>query len=95
VYALAITESPAPCVVVSKAGELVQRSIDFGHRIESFSVDYIERRLARTLIRFAERLGQNAEDGSVGAAIPLSSGWSGILACLPFWLNMNVSEQHQ
>jgi CRP/FNR family cyclic AMP-dependent transcriptional regulator len=43
----------------------VQRSIDFGHRIESFSVDNIERRLARTLIRFAERLGQDAEDGSV------------------------------
>ena len=44
---------------------LVQRSIDFGHRIESFSVDNIARRLARTLIRFSERLGQGVDDGSV------------------------------
>jgi CRP/FNR family cyclic AMP-dependent transcriptional regulator len=44
---------------------LVQRSMDFGSRIESFSVDNIARRLARTLIRFSERLGHEAEDGSV------------------------------
>ena len=44
---------------------LVQRSTEFGHRIESFSVDNIARRLARALIRFSERLGQHAEDGSV------------------------------
>jgi CRP/FNR family transcriptional regulator, cyclic AMP receptor protein len=54
-----------PRLAVALLQILVQRSIDFGHRIESFSVDNIERRLARTLIRFAERLGQNAEDGSV------------------------------
>lgn len=44
---------------------LVQRSLEFGHRIESFSVDNIARRLARSLIRFSERLGQDGEDGSV------------------------------
>jgi CRP/FNR family transcriptional regulator len=44
---------------------LVQRSMDFGTRIESFSVDNIARRLARSLIRFSERLGQQTEDGSV------------------------------
>jgi len=44
---------------------LVQRTIDFGHRIESFSVDNIARRLARSLIRFSERLGTVEEDGSV------------------------------
>lgn len=44
---------------------LVHRSIEFGARIESFSVDNIARRLARALIRFSERLGQQAEDGSV------------------------------
>ena len=34
-------------------------------RIESFSVDTIARRLARSLIRFADRLGTAEEDGSV------------------------------
>jgi CRP/FNR family cyclic AMP-dependent transcriptional regulator len=54
-----------PRLAVAFLQILVRRAIDFGHRIESFSVDNIERRLARTLIRFAERLGQNAGDGSV------------------------------
>jgi CRP/FNR family transcriptional regulator, cyclic AMP receptor protein len=44
---------------------LACRSIEFGYRIESFSVDNVARRLGRALIRFSERLGQNAEDGSV------------------------------
>jgi CRP/FNR family cyclic AMP-dependent transcriptional regulator len=44
---------------------LVQRSMDFGYRIESFSVDNIARRLARTLIRFSERLGSATDDGSI------------------------------
>lgn len=44
---------------------LVQRSTEFGRRIESFSADNIARRLARSLIRFSERLGRNTEDGSV------------------------------
>ena len=47
---------------------LVQRTIDFTHRIESFSVDNIARRLARSLIRFSERLGRVEEDGSVRMA---------------------------
>jgi CRP/FNR family transcriptional regulator len=54
-----------PRLAIALLQILVQRSIDFGHRIESFSVDNIARRLARTLIRFSQRLGQNAEDGSV------------------------------
>ena len=44
---------------------LVQRTIGFTHRIESFSVDNVARRLARSLIRFSERLGTVEEDGSV------------------------------
>jgi CRP/FNR family transcriptional regulator len=44
---------------------LARRSIEFGYRIESFSVDSVARRLGRTLIRFSDRLGQNAGDGSV------------------------------
>ncbi len=43
----------------------VQRSIDFGNRIESLSTDNISRRLARSLVRFSERLGEEAEDGTV------------------------------
>jgi CRP/FNR family transcriptional regulator, cyclic AMP receptor protein len=54
-----------PRLAIALLQILVQRSVDFAHRIESFSVDNIARRLARTLIRFSQRLGQNAEDGSV------------------------------
>ena len=54
-----------PRLAVALLQIMVQRSIEFGHRIESFSVDNIARRLARTLIRFSERLGQILEDGSI------------------------------
>ena len=42
---------------------LVRRSMDFGARIESFSIDGIGRRLVRSLIRFSERLGRESADG--------------------------------
>src|ERR1700678_2979656 len=54
-----------PKLAIALLQLLVQRSMDFGSRIESFSVDNIARRLARALIRFSERLGQETEDGSV------------------------------
>ncbi len=54
-----------PRLAVALLQILVQRSLDFGHRIESFSVDNIARRLARTLIRFSERLGESSEDGAI------------------------------
>jgi CRP/FNR family cyclic AMP-dependent transcriptional regulator len=54
-----------PRLAVALLQILVQRLIEFGHRIESFSVDNIARRLARTLIRYSERLGQSMEDGSI------------------------------
>jgi CRP/FNR family cyclic AMP-dependent transcriptional regulator len=54
-----------PRLAVALMQILVQRTIDFTHRIESFSVDNIARRLARSLIRFSERLGTVEEDGSV------------------------------
>jgi CRP/FNR family transcriptional regulator, cyclic AMP receptor protein len=44
---------------------LVQRTLDLTRRIESFSADNISRRLARSLIRFSERLGTQEQDGSV------------------------------
>lgn len=53
-----------PLLAVALLQILVQRSINFGRRIESFSVDNIERRLARTLVQFSERLGRDAADGS-------------------------------
>src|SRR5436189_4315954 len=54
-----------PRLAIALLQILVQRSIEFGHRIESFSVDNIARRLARTLLRFSERLGHSMEDGSI------------------------------
>jgi CRP/FNR family cyclic AMP-dependent transcriptional regulator len=47
---------------------LAQRTTDFTQRLESFSVDNIARRLARSLIRLSERLGTPEEDGSVRMA---------------------------
>jgi CRP/FNR family transcriptional regulator len=54
-----------PRLAIALLQILVQRTIEFSHRIESFSVDNIARRLARSLIRFSERLGSSEEDGSV------------------------------
>ena len=44
---------------------LVQRSGDLARRVESLSVDNIARRLARSLLRFADRLGTQSQDGTV------------------------------
>jgi len=54
-----------PKLAIAMMQLLVQRSVDFAQRIESFSVDNIARRLARTLIRFSERLGARQDDGSI------------------------------
>jgi CRP/FNR family transcriptional regulator len=57
-----------PRLAVALLQILVQRTVDFTHRIESFSLDNIARRLARSLIRFSERLGVQEQDGSVRMA---------------------------
>jgi len=44
---------------------LVERCIHSGRRIESFSIDKTDRRLARTLVDLSERLGEDLEDGSI------------------------------
>jgi len=62
-----------PKLVVALLQLLVQRSMDFAVRIESFSVDNIGNRLVHALIRFSERLGKEAEDGSV-QMIPFTHG---------------------
>jgi CRP/FNR family cyclic AMP-dependent transcriptional regulator len=54
-----------PKLAIALMQLLVQRSVDFAERIESFSVDNIARRLARSLIRFSERLGLSSDDGSI------------------------------
>src|SRR5216684_367176 len=44
---------------------LTKRSMDLAQRIESFSSEDIEHRLARSIIRFSERFGDKLEDGSI------------------------------
>ena len=58
-----ITKRPRLAIALLQL--LVQREMEFGTRIESFSLDNISRRLARALIRFSERLGHEAGDGGV------------------------------
>ena len=55
-----------PRLAVALMQILVQRTINFTERLESFSTDNIQRRLARSLVRFSERFGTPEEDGSVG-----------------------------
>ena len=55
-----------PRLAVALVQILVQRNINFTERLESFSTDNIQRRLARSLVRFSERFGTPEEDGSVG-----------------------------
>lgn len=57
--------SKRPRLAVALVQIFVQRTLDFAARIESFSADNIEQRLARTLLRFSERQGARVEDGSV------------------------------
>ena len=57
--------SRRPRLAIALLQIMVQRTLEFTHRIESFSVDNIARRLARSLIRFSERLGVVEDDGYV------------------------------
>jgi CRP/FNR family transcriptional regulator len=58
-----VTKRPRLAVALLQIS--ARRTVDFAQRIASFSIDNIERRLARSLIHFSERLGTPAEDGSV------------------------------
>jgi CRP/FNR family transcriptional regulator len=53
-----------PRLAIALLQILVERTLEFSRRIESFSVDNISRRLARSLIRFSDRLGAAEEDGA-------------------------------
>ena len=54
-----------PRLAVALLQVLAQRNVEFTRRIESFSRESIDRRLAGALIRFSERLGTKQEDGSL------------------------------
>lgn len=54
-----------PRLAVALLQILAQRNAELTRRIESFATDSIEQRLARSLLRFSERLGTQEEDGSV------------------------------
>jgi CRP-like cAMP-binding protein len=53
-----------PRLAIALLQIMVQRSLECGHRIESFSIDNTGRRLARTLIRFSRRSCVDEADGS-------------------------------
>jgi len=54
-----------PKLAVALWHVLVQRMLDLGRRIESFSRDDVPHRLARSLIHLSERLGTPDGDGSI------------------------------
>jgi len=54
-----------PRLAVALLQILARRNVELTRRIESLSIDNVERRLARSLIRLSERLGAPEADGSV------------------------------
>jgi CRP/FNR family transcriptional regulator len=54
-----------PRLAVALLQVLVQRNAEYTRRIESFAIDSIARRLARSLLRLSERLGTQGESGPV------------------------------
>jgi CRP/FNR family cyclic AMP-dependent transcriptional regulator len=54
-----------PRLAVALLQIMAQRNADYTRRIASLAQETIERRLARSLIRFSERLGTPEESGSV------------------------------
>ena len=54
-----------PRLAVAMVQVLGHRSLEFMRRIESFSLEDIGQRLSASLIRFADRMGERQEDGSV------------------------------
>ena len=54
-----------PRLAVALLQILAKRNAEYTRRIQSFAVDSVERRLARSLIRFSERFGVQEQGGSV------------------------------
>jgi CRP/FNR family transcriptional regulator len=59
-----------PRLAVALLQVLAQRSIYLAQRIESFSRDTVERRVARALIRFSERFGAETAGGDGSIRMP-------------------------
>jgi CRP/FNR family transcriptional regulator len=59
-----------PRLAVALLQVLAQRGIYLAQRIESFSVDTIDRRVARGLIHFSERFGRRTEGGDDPICMP-------------------------
>jgi CRP/FNR family cyclic AMP-dependent transcriptional regulator len=57
--------SDCPKLAIALMQIVVQRSSEFGSRIESLATDSIQCRLSRALIRFSDRFGQRTRDGAV------------------------------
>ena len=47
---------------------MAQRSAELGRCIASYSAEHVDRRLARTLLRMADRLGTSEDDGAIRLA---------------------------
>jgi CRP/FNR family transcriptional regulator len=54
-----------PRLAVALLQVLVQRNAEYSRRIESFAIDTVAQRLARSLLRFSERFGVQGESGPV------------------------------
>jgi CRP/FNR family cyclic AMP-dependent transcriptional regulator len=61
-----------PQLAIALTRVFAQRSIDFAQRIESLATDAVAPRLARTLIRLADRFGERRPDGSEQVTFPLT-----------------------
>src|SRR5438477_5532684 len=57
--------SKQPRLGIALLQMVIQRTVDFEHRVKSYSLDTIPCRLARSLLYLAGRFGTQARDGSV------------------------------
>lgn len=62
----------SPKLAIGLLQMLLQRADEFADRIESFSLDNVEHRLARALLRFADKFGVVGADPSVAFIMPLT-----------------------
>jgi CRP-like cAMP-binding protein len=69
-----------PALALALLQCVVQRSEHYKSRIESFGLDTIPRRLARALVHFSERFGQEAVSGSVEM-----NGFTHMSRCPTMW----------
>ena len=57
-----------PRLGIAFAQVMARRSAEFGRWIASYAADHVDRRLGRTLLRMADRLGTSEEDGAIRLA---------------------------